>query len=418
MISIYILKVLFTRIKKLSIQLVSIIGMLILSISCQPGSPNSEQSDSDVKLESKTKSVEIVNPTKESFKAEILISGKAMPNQQVMIKAMENGRLKSIRKDIGDHVNNGEVIAVLDNPNIVQLVSDAESALEIGYSNLTTIQSQLKASEADLQAKEAIYSRLKDIYVKTPQLTTISDMDKVEGEARMAHANKESALAMVKAQKRQIQALEKRLVIAKMKRAMLSIKAPFAGVITHRYMDVGTMVQSGINDNNALPIVELQDINPIRLSLPIPESDAGAIRKGMPVKVDFPELAGGSLECTISRTSGSLDPSSNTMTVEIDIPNKEEKILSGMYAKAQIQVASRDNVLSLPVTSQIMHQDQPYLLTVNDGIVHRKLLKKGLSNKNSFEVLNGDIDENTQVIIKGKSLVKPGDTVNAISKIR
>ena len=160
--------------------------------------------------------------------------------------------------------------------------------------------------------------------------------------------------------------------------------------------------------------MELQQINPIRLTIPLPESDIAAIAVGDSVKISFPELPLGAFNVSVSRTSGSLDPASKTMQVEIDINNSSEIIKPGMYAKALLQISSRVGVLSLPVTTQSIEKNKPFISIVNDGVVEQIILRKGLSNKDYFEVLNSEINENSLIINMGKGLVQSGQTVNPV----
>ena len=150
------------------------------------------KNDNEKNIESirteKIQAVEVVKPTLRSFKAEILITGTAMPNQKVMLHAMESGYLKRILKDIGDNVRQGDLIAVLENPSIAQLLSDAQADLQVGHAELLTIQSEMVAAQADFKAKDALSKRLNEVYEKTPQLTPISEVEKAEGDALVAKA--------------------------------------------------------------------------------------------------------------------------------------------------------------------------------------------------------------------------------------
>jgi multidrug efflux pump subunit AcrA (membrane-fusion protein) len=152
------------------------------------------------------------------------------------------------------------------------------------------------------------------------------------------------------------------------------------------------------------------------LTIPVPESDAVSIEKGMTVEVTLPELSGKSLMAKVSRTSKVLDPLSKTMRVEIDLENPDGKILSGMYAKALLEINSRENILSLPMIAKVSHKNEDYVLAVVDGKVKRLQVKIGLSNRDYFEVLNDEITSETLVIVQGKSLVKPEQIVEPILK--
>ena len=279
-----------------------------------------------------------------------------------------------MRKDIGDKVKQGETIAVLENPDLQQ--------------------QQLKW-KAETKAKKANYQRLNSVYEKTPALTNIQMVENAEVEYLSAKAN--------------LDAINNRI-------GFLSIEAPFSGIITKRFVDKGAMIQSGLSQSNPQALFVIQEINPIRLIIPVPESDAMGIQKGMEVEVTLPELSGKSFMAKVSRTSNAFDPMSRTMQVEIDLKNGDGKIISGMYAKALLQINNRENILSLPMMAKISHKNEDYVFAVVDGKVERIPVKIGLSNQDYFEILNNKINAETQVIVQGKGLVKPEQIVEPILK--
>lgn len=357
--------------------IISLLAALLFMASCSRGQQNGSSSTTDAISEnSKIQSVEVVKPQKRSFIAEILITGTARPNQKVTLYAMESGYVQNIFMDIGDMVSKGEVVAELANPELVR---------------------QYEQKKAQLKAKKSIYERLESIHEKTPAITPLQLVEDAEAEYFSVKAS--------------LNAIKDRM-------NFLSIKAPFAGRITKRLVDHGALVQSGLTEDNPQGIVELQEISPIRLTIPLPESDVTAIEKGMDVMVTFPELPGESFQAKVSRTAGALDPASKTMQVEIDIDNTNGFIKPGMYAKVLMQISRRDSVLSLPVTAQWIFQDLPFVLVVKDDKVERVPLRKGLSNKDYFEVLNPEITESSLVIVQGKGLVRPGQIVKPVLKNR
>jgi len=345
--------------------------LLMLSTACNNSGQKKETQNTTV---SKIQRVEVVSPKQRSFTAEVLITGTAHPNQTVMLYAMESGMLSQIRKDIGDPVKKGETIAVLDNPELRQ--------------------QQLRL-QAELNGKKSIYERLKSVHEKTPALTNIQMVENAEAEYLSIKA--------------QLAGINDRI-------GFLTVKAPFSGTVTQRFVDNGSLIQSGLNQSNPQAIVEIQETDPIRVTLPIPESDAVGIKKGMDVQITFPELSSVSIQAKISRISNALDARSKTMQVEIDLNNKDGKIVSGMYAKALLQINSRENILSLPIISKISHKNEDYVLAVENNTVKRVPVTIGLSDKDYFEVLNAEITESTQVIVSGKGLVNDGQKVEPIVK--
>ena len=324
--------------------------------------------------DSKIQVVEVMKPQQRSFVAEVLISGTAKPNQQVTVYAMESGFVVRINIEIGDVVKKGELIAKLSNPELNR---------------------KYEEKKIQMDANKIIYERLKSTYEKTPSITPLQLVEEAEANYLTLKA--------------EVSAIQDRL-------GFLNVRAPFAGLVTKRMVDVGALVQSGLTGDNPQGIVVIEDVSPIRLTIPLPESDVASINVGQKTHVLFPELAGESFDALVSRMAGSLDPASKTMQVEIDIENEDGLIKPGMYARIQMQVSSQENVRSLPITAQLMFQDQPFLLIVKDNKVERVLLRKGLANKDYFEVLNAEITESTLVIIQGKGLVREGQTVKPVLK--
>ncbi len=349
--------------------------MTFFMLACGPDHAEGEQGTKAKTVERKVQTVQVEKPALRSFIAEVLITGTAEPNQRLVLYAMESGYVEKVSKDIGDFVRKGEIIATLINPELSR---------------------QLEIKEAQLHATKSIYERLKSSYDKTPALTPLQIVENAEVDYLIAKIAYET--------------IEDRL-------SFLNIKAPFSGRVTKRYIDHGALVQSGLTETNPQRLFEIQEVSPIRLTVPLPESDIASVDKGMDALVTFPELSGESFHAKVSRTAGVLDPASKTMQVQIDIDNAKGKIKPGMYAKVLLQIGSRDGVLSLPITAQWMYQNQLFVLVVDqNNVVERIPLRKGLSSKDHFEVLNAEITDTSLVIIQGKGLVNEGQIVKPVLK--
>ena len=346
---------------------------LINFTACKKEKPAENNPTQKTETATRTQTVEVVNPQSRSFTAETIITGTTRANRKVMLHAMASGYLKSIYKDIGDYVKKGETVAILENPDLV----NREERMRV-----------------DIEAKRKTYERLKSIQEKTPALTSIQLVEDAEAAYRLAEAD---------------------LKYLQSQTQYLTVKAPFGGRVTKRFLDEGALVQSGLSNTDAMPLIEIQQTNPLRLVLPMPESDIGGVRTGMTANVTFPELPGASINAKVSRVSNALDPASKTMDVEIDLQNADGKLKPGMYAKVNLGLGSRSDVLSLPATAQVIFQKNFFLYVVGEnGIVERVPLRKGLANKDFFEVLNADINAKSKVIVQGKSLIKPGQKVEAV----
>lgn len=348
-------------------QITALLPFIMLLASCG-GNRNEEQ---QTKTENRNvPTVLVSNPQTHQFNASLQISGIAKPNQQVKLFAMTNGMLREVNVDIGDFVKQGQILATLDNPELIQ---------------------QKAKAEADLNGKKSIYERLKNVYEKTPQLTTIAEVEK-------AQAEYESAKATVNALSAQV--------------GFLQIQAPFAGAVVNRYFDKGATIQSGLNNSNAMPLFEIQDLQPIRLQVDVPETDAVVIDKNTKAEIIFPELPNGKYTASVSRIAYGLDETSKTMKVEIDLPNTDLKIRPGMYAKVQIQRSGHKDALSVPNEAIGNIKGQSFVYIVNDGKVKRVEVKTGIRDEKFTELLNTDLKPTDKVVVQGKEFCSDGAVVN------
>lgn len=348
--------------------LTALAGICTLITSCgesEDGNAESATSNSSIPT------VEVVYPGYESFVSNIAIAGLAKANQSVEVFGMEGGVVSTLSADIGDLVSKNQVLCQLRNPELKRL---AESL------------------SAQHDAKKKIYDRLKSTHEQTPSITPLQEVE----EANAAWLSAEA----------EMNAANERL-------EFLKVKAPFAGVVSQRFVDEGSLVQSGLSGSET-PLFEVQQYNPVRVTIPLPETDASAIKPGTMCEVNFPQLPGESFEVPVSRVAGALDAMTGTMQVEIDIPNDEMQIKPGMRAEVSVRLESREAVLTLPVQCQLIEKDSPWILVVENDVVKKLPLKKGLSNREYFEVLNEEISDSSMVIVQGKSLVSSNQKVKPV----
>ncbi len=356
---------------KYHLPFIFIIGQAIL-LSCSQGNEGAVnvQTVPDDKLQT----VQVVHPSKRIITSEIALTGTLKPNQEVLLFGMESGFIKSIHKDIGDHVKKGELIAELENPELSK---------------------QFEIHTAEFNLKKSVYDRLKGIYEATPDITTIEQLETAQTEY-------ESSAAVLEATRLQLE--------------FLRIKAPFNGFVSERFVDVGAVVQSGITSSNPQPIVNIMETEILRLNLDIPESDIPFIEAGTVVNILFPELPGLEFSAKVSRLAGALNPLTKTMEAEVDIDNQNRVLLPGMYARVRVNLANPDPVLTLPYSALLAIKNETHVFRVINASVVKSPIRIGISNKYFFEVLNTDITENDLVIIRGKELVSDGMRVEAIEK--
>lgn len=352
---------------KMKINHIVIIAPLFTMLLSSCGNANEEkQINAEIR---NVPTVLVANPEQHQFNASLQISGTAKPNQQVKLFAMVSGMLGELSTDIGDFVKEGQVLATLENPDLVQ---------------------QKAKAEADLNGKRSIYERLKNVYEKTPQLTTISEVEKAQAEYESARAILNGLISQV---------------------GFLQVKAPFSGIIVNRSFDKGATIQSGLNNSNAIPLFELQDLQPIRLQIEVPESDAVLVNKGTKTEINFPELPNGKFTAIVTRIAYGLNETTKTMKIEIDLPNTDLKIRPGMYAKVDVTRSGHKDALSIPNEAIGNIKGQSFVYIIRNGKAKKVEIKTGIRDDRFTELLTTEITLADKIVVQGKEFCSDGATV-------
>jgi len=346
-----------------------LIALSVLVFSCNQ-EVKTENNETQENIDVKTPIVKVVHPEMINFTSNLKIIGSAMANKEVDLFAMEAGVVVRIKKDIGDKVRKGDVLAVLQNPELSR---------------------QLIIHKAEMEVNQSNYLRLKSVYEKTPELTTITDYENVEATYKISKAKYESI---------------------KIRERLLTIRSPFSGVVTQRNIEIGDLVQNNLNSSASTSLYHIMDIDIIRLVVDLPETEVDNISVGMNAKIIFPELSRREFDVMVSRMANMVNNSSKTMEVQIDIPNRNNDIKAGMYAEVNLQLQSDGKKLSLPNEALIAVKSEYFIYKVKDGVVQKILIKKGLSNNQFFEIKSNQITDSDNIIIEGKALVKDGMEVN------
>ncbi len=188
------------------------------------------------------------------------------------------------------------------------------------------------------------------------------------------------------------------------------IVAPFDGVVTWRYADTGALVQAGTSNSNSAPVVKLAQVNVLRLRIPVPESLAGSVRIGQPADVTV-QATGEHFTGKVARFTDSLDRTTRSMQVEIDVPNETYKLQPGMYANVALQTQNHSDVLTLPMQAVQHHDGKAMVLIVDQqNRVQSREIQTGLEDPDRIEVLSG-LKEGERVIVGNFGAFQAGQVV-------
>lgn len=339
------------------------------------------------------------------------IAGEFLPYQEVELHAKVAGYIRNINVDIGDRVHKGQVLAVLEIPELIAQLQSASAGVRHSQDEIDHAQNEVSRAEADHAALHAAAGRLKKASDARPGLIAEQELDDATAKDRSAEAQVEAAKSALSATRQQLEVSQ----ADQQHYAALSdyskIVAPFDGVVTWRYADTGSLIQAGTSNVSSEPVVKLSQVNVLRLRLPVPESLASSVHDGAPADIHV-KATNAHFSGKIIRTTDSLDRSTRTMQVEIDVPNQDYKLTPGMYADVSLRVQNDPNALTLPIQAINKGEDKSTVLLVNSqDHVEEREIRTGIEGSNRIQIISG-LNEGDRVIVGNLSKYRSGQHVD------
>lgn len=341
----------------------------------------------------------------------LTLSGAFRPYQQVDVHAKVAGFIRKIYVDVGDHVKTGQVLAVLEVPELSAQVAGAKADIQRYQDAVRRSKSEIQRAESTHAAYHAAYSRLKQASESRPGLIAEQELDDSMAKDKETEAQTESARAALAESESQLVAVRADLDRLSALEAYSHITAPFAGVVTKRYADTGALIQAGTSSSTqSLPVVQLAEWSKLRLVVPVPESAVPQIHLGSVVHVRVGAL-NRTFEGRVARFADALDSQTRTMETEIDVDNRDGTLVYGMYAEAKIILQQQNNVLTIPIQALERNSAGGTVLLVDaQGRVEERQLKLGAESSDRVEILAG-LAENDQVVIGNRGEFRAGEKV-------
>ncbi|MCU1297808.1 MAG: secretion protein HlyD [Acidobacteriaceae bacterium] len=339
------------------------------------------------------------------------IAGEFLPYQEVELHAKVAGYIRDINVDIGDRVHKGQVLAVLEIPELTAQLQSASA--EVGHSKeeILRAQNEVTRAEADYAALHAAATRLKQASQARPGLIAEQELDDATAKDRSAAAQVEGAKSALAASRQQLEVSE----ADQQHYAALSeysrITAPFDGVVTWRYADTGALIQAGTSNASSMPVVKLSQVKVLRLRIPVPESLTPSVKDGEPADIRV-QATNVHLSGKVIRATDSLDRSTRTMQVEVDVPNRDYRLAPGMYADVSLRIQNAPSALTVPVQAINRSGDKTKVLVVDSqNLVEEREIKTGIEGSNRVQVLAG-LNEGDRVIVGNLGEYRPGQHVD------
>jgi RND family efflux transporter MFP subunit len=339
------------------------------------------------------------------------IAGEFLPYQEVELHAKVAGYIRNINVDIGDRVHTGQVLAVLEIPELVAQLQAASAGVRHSREEITHAQNEVSRAEADYEALHAAATRLRQASEARPGLIAEQELDDATAKDRSAEAQVDAAKSELAASRQQLEVSQADQQHYAALSEFSRITAPFDGVVTWRYADTGSLIQAGTSNVSSMPVVKLSQVNVLRLRIPVPESLAASVHDGEPadirVKATDEHFSG-----KVIRSTDSLDRSTRTMQVEVDVPNRDYKLTPGMYADVSLRIQNDPNALTLPLQAINRGADKSTVLLVNSqDHVEEREIHTGIEGSDRIQILSG-LNEGDRVIVGNLGAYRPGQHVD------
>jgi membrane fusion protein, multidrug efflux system len=324
--------------------------------------------------------VVVVKPRRGLVEHTIKLPGDLVGYYQTALYAKVTGYLKSISVDKGDWVKTGQVLAVIEVPELKQ---------------------QLTRAQADLEIQRLTYQRLQSVWKDDPRLIARQDVDIAYAKYQEAKANTDELLAID---------------------SYTQITAPFDGVITGRFVDPGALIhadsqQSGTapmqggarQGGSSSPVVSLARLDKLRIYVYVPQSEVDYVHEGMPATVTVQGLDGAHFSGSVVRFSHSLDLATRTMLTEVDLENPEHTLYPGMYANVTLVLQRHPEALRLPNTA-VGGEEAHHVFVVRDGRLVEIPVSIGIDDGRCVEISSG-LTTTDLVVRTFNDSLEPGEKV-------
>jgi len=338
--------------------------------------------DNQTKLDA-IPTVDVITPSVTGAGSEIALPGNTQAFDDTPIYARTSGYLKQWFVDIGQHVTKGELMATIETPELDE--------------QLQVAQADLKSAQADLN----LANTTSDRYQNLLKLNSVSqqETDVAVSGAAARRAAVEAAEANVR-RLSQLQSFEK-------------VYAPYSGIVTQRNTDIGDLINAGssTSSNTAKELFHIASVNQLRVFVAVPEVYAPDIHNGDTATLTLDEYPGQLFTGTVTRNSNSIDPSSRTLNVEVDVNNHNEKLLPGAYAFVHFKIPAQSREFSIPSDALLFRAQGLQVGIVRDGHVHLQSITIGKDNGKSVEVATG-LSPGDKVILSPSDSLAEGQPVN------
>jgi multidrug efflux system membrane fusion protein len=325
--------------------------------------------------------VAVVQPQAEPGNDELVLPGNLQAFEESPIFARTNGYLLRWYKDMGSKIQKGELLAAIDTPEVDQELSQA------------------KASREQINAALSLAKISADRWANLRKSDSVSqqEADQQASGYQQAQAN----LAAADANVRRLEQLE----------SFKNVYAPFSGVLTRRNVDPGALINSGAGAAGK-ELFDIARVDPLRVYVSVPQAYAPNIKVGMKAGVTLQEFPGQKFLGTVARTADAIDPATRTLNTEVDVPNKDSKLLPGSFGQVHFATGTSVPRITIPVNAMLFRAEGPRVAVVDkDSKVRLRPISIGRDFGATLEILGG-LEVSDQIIINPADSLEEGQPVH------
>lgn len=325
--------------------------------------------------------VAVVSPQPEQVDENLVLPGSLLAYEESPIYARTNGYLVKWYKDIGSRVNKGELLARIDTPEVDQELNQTRAARQ-------QIVAQLELAKISADRWENLR--------KTDSVSA-QEADQQMSGYKQAQAN----LAAADANVRRLEQLE----------GFKDVYAPFTGVLTRRNVDPGALINAGAGAAGR-ELFDLARVDPLRVYTSVPQAYAPFIKVGSRTAVTLQEFPGETFEATVARTAESIDPATRTLLTEVDVPNKNGRLLPGSFGEVHFRVGNNVNKVTVPVNTMLFRAQGAQVAVIGpDNKVQLRTINIGRDYGTTLEILGG-VAAADKIVVNPSDSLEDGQQVN------
>lgn len=356
--------------------------------------------------------VNIVVVKQAPAQVDLELPGNVQALTEAVVFARADGYVKRRLADIGDRVKSGQLLAEVESPELDQQIREAQATLRRAQSSQRQAEAALAQSNANLGLAEATARRWQTLVSKG--VLSKQDGDEKQSALDARKADVGAAEAAVQAARDSIAANEAAVQRLSELQSFRQVRAPFAGVVTARNIDVGSLVSAGSN-TSVRELFRLAQIHTLRVFVNVPQSEMTAIRAGILCNLEVEELRGKKFEGRVTRTANSLDVSSRTLLTEVQVPNPGGELLPGTYSTVHFKIRRRNPPLLIPSAAFRNTDKGPIVGVLREGTsVHLQPVELGRDFGAQIEITAG-LQAGQKVITTLTDELREGTKVKAVA---